>query len=97
MPHKHLASAIKKPLHAALRANGIRCIRPHDLRHTLASQLRLKGIPIEDIQEILGHSDIKMTLRYAHISSEKKRFAVDVLEDDKIESCINSAVGQAVI
>lgn len=80
-PHKYLASSIKKPLHGALRAAGIRMIRPHDCRHSFASQLRLKGIPIEDIQKLMGHSDIKMTLRYAHISSNKKRIAVDVLEN----------------
>ena len=79
-PHKHLASSIKKPLCKALETAKIRTIRPHDLRHTCASQMRLRGIPIEDIQSLLGHSDIKMTLIYSHISPVKKRIAVDVLD-----------------
>ena len=83
-PHKYLFSSIKRPLKNALRAAGIRIIRPHDLRHSFASQLRLKGISIEDIQELLGHSEIKMTLRYAHISPKKKRIAVDMLERDTL-------------
>ena len=79
-PHKYLASSIKKPLHAALTKAKIRLIRPHDLRHSFASQLRLNGISIEDIQSLLGHSDIKMTLIYSHISPNKKKIAVDVLD-----------------
>ena len=42
-------------------------LHPHLLRHTRASQLRLEGVALEDIKELLGHSNIQTTLIYAHI------------------------------
>jgi integrase len=45
-------------------------IRFHDLRHTFASQFMMNGGNIFDLQKILGHTDIKMTLRYAHFSPD---------------------------
>ena len=43
-------------------------IRFHDLRHSCATVLLSKGVPLEKIKEWLGHSDIKMTERYAHMN-----------------------------
>jgi len=44
-----------------------RKIRFHDLRHSCATLLRREGVPMEDIQKWLGHSDITTTERlYAH-------------------------------
>ena len=51
----------------------------HDLRHTFASQLLLKGGSLKDVQELLGHKDIKMTMRYAHLTQEHKKKAVNLL------------------
>ena len=42
-------------------------LHPHLLRHTRASQLRLEGVALEDIKELLGHSNIQTTLIYTHI------------------------------
>ncbi len=52
----------------------------HDLRHTYASHLAMKGVPLKVIQELLGHSTIDMTMLYAHLSPETKRSAVQVLD-----------------
>ena len=41
----------------------------HELRHSFGSQLVIGGAPIKGVQELLGHADIKMTLRYAHLGS----------------------------
>jgi integrase len=50
-----------------LKKNGLRKIRFHDLRHTCATLLRHEGVPMEDIQKWLGHSEISTTERiYAH-------------------------------
>lgn len=42
--------------------------RFHDLRHTFASHFMIRGGNLYDLKEILGHSDMKMTMRYAHLS-----------------------------
>ena len=47
---------------------GVRKIRFHDLRHTFASHFMMNGGSIFELQILLGHSDIKTTMRYAHFS-----------------------------
>jgi len=53
--------------------------RFHDLRHTFASKLAIKGVPIYVISELLGHTNIQMTMRYAHLSPKAKREAIECL------------------
>jgi integrase len=61
------------------RAN-MRPLSWHVLRHTFASHLVMRGAPLKTVQELLGHATIEMTMRYAHLSPEVKRDAVDLLD-----------------
>jgi len=51
---------------AIVRA-GLQNCRVHTLRHTHASRLIQNGMSVYEVREILGHSDIKTTMRYAHL------------------------------
>jgi integrase len=72
---------VKKSFASALRKSHILDFRFHDLRHTFASRLVMKGIDLTTVKELLGHKDIKMTLRYAHLSAPHIKDAVAILDD----------------
>ena len=57
---------------------GLADFRFHDLRHTFASHYVMEGGSIKSLQEIPGHKDISMTMRYAHLSEE---YARDKMEE----------------
>ena len=69
----------KRSFASACRRAGIEAFRFHDLRHTFASQLVMNGISLKAVQELLGHADIKMTMRYSHLSQAHLQDAVAVL------------------
>jgi len=61
------------------RKAGLRQIGWHVLRHTFASHLAMRGVALKAIQELLGHSTMEMTMRYAHLSPDVRRDAVRLL------------------
>ena len=70
---------IKKGFSAALGKSHILDFRFHDLRHTFASQLVMKSVDLATVRDLMGHKDIKMTLRYSHLSKTHLKDAVNVL------------------
>lgn len=71
----------KWPLWNACRRAGLRRIGWHVLRHSFASDLAMRGVPLKAIQELMGHATIEMTMRYAHLSPDVRRDAVQLLDD----------------
>jgi integrase len=77
-PYTHwgISSAFKK---ACIKA-GCSNYRFHDLRHDFCSKLVQSGVDIYTVKELAGHKDITTTQRYSHLSPERLRKAVDVLD-----------------
>lgn len=71
----------RKHFQDACEAAGMRRFRPHDLRHTAATLLLAQGVPLWQVQEILGHSSIQVTKdMYGHLEVEHLRGAADQME-----------------
>ena len=60
----------KESFETILRWPGFRDFRFHDLRHTFASWYMMNGGDLYELAKILGHSNIKMTERYAKLAKQ---------------------------
>jgi len=70
---------MERAFRKARKAAGLNDVRIHDLRHTAASRMAQAGIDIYKVGTILGHKDVRMTMRYAHLNVESLREGVDAL------------------
>jgi integrase len=52
----------------------------HTLRHTFASWAMMRGASLKELQELLGHASLTMTMRYAHLAPERLKQAVSRLD-----------------
>jgi integrase len=67
---------IKRSWGKVLTAAKVYDFRFHDCRHSFASKLVMAGVDLNTVRELLGHADIKMVLRYAHLAPEHTAAAV---------------------
>jgi len=71
---------VKRAFATLLKRASIENFRWHDLRHHFASRLAMSKMDLNTIRELLGHGDLKMTLRYTHLAPEHKYEAVQKLD-----------------
>lgn len=83
--HGHVRDNMQSAWENALKRASIEDFHFHDLRHTFASQLLQAGASLAEVQKLLGHKSITMTMRYAHLCHEQTTEAVRKL-DERINS-----------
>jgi integrase len=70
---------LNRAFRRAAKAASIDNLHFHDLRHTFASRLVMRGVDLYRVQKLLGHLTARMTQRYAHMSPDYLRQAVGML------------------
>jgi len=72
---------LARSFHRISAVAGVPRIRVHDLRHMCSSFLAAQGVPARTIMEILGHSQIAVTMNvYTHVTSEEQRQAMKLMD-----------------
>lgn len=84
---------INRRLAAACRAAGIRVVTWHALRHTFATNAAMRGVPLQIVQHLLGHSTVKTTERYAHVAPSMLRVAIEMMARTDHQQGLGQSVG----
>jgi integrase len=79
-----VATNYKNGWKALLKRAEITQFRWHDMRHHFASRLVQRGVPLNTVRDLLGHSTVQMSLRYAHLAPDQRREAVAKLNEKPI-------------
>lgn len=82
--------SLLRDFYQLLIAGKLPRVRFHDLRHSAATLLTAQGVPLRVVQEILGHSDIRMTTRYGQVLAPSLRDAADAM--DKVLKPVTTVV-----
>ncbi|MFC1540579.1 tyrosine-type recombinase/integrase [Candidatus Margulisiibacteriota bacterium] len=68
--------SMRNAFRGAVRRASLKGVTPHTLRHTFGSHLAMGGVPIRTIQDIMGHSSIKTTEIYLHLSDQHRHESI---------------------
>lgn len=82
--HKWSPGWISKKWSLLMKKLGLK-YRFHDLRHTNASWMAIHGVPIQFIQELLGHSSVNVTKIYAHLNPDCLKSALEDVFSQKVK------------
>ncbi len=91
-PFDHKSAIVR--LRNACESAGLRRIGWHTPRHTFASHLVMRGVPLTAVKELMGHSNITTTMRYSHMVPATLRTAIDMLNPKMI---VGQDFGQPVV
>jgi integrase len=79
-----VATGFRTAWEKVLKRAKISKFRWHDLRHHFASRLIQRGVPLNTVRDLLGHSSVQMSLRYAHLAPDQRREAVAKLNEKPV-------------
>jgi integrase len=82
-------------LKLACEKAGVQGVTLHTLRHTFGTRLAASGVDLRTVQELMGHSNIKTTMIYAHIVEGNKQQAIARLNNYR-ENCHEITIGEVV-
>jgi integrase len=77
---------LQKPWRRIRKAAGLHDVRIHDLRHTFASKGIANGLNLPTIGALLGHTQMKTTMRYAHLAGESLKNAAMLVNQKMTEA-----------
>jgi site-specific recombinase XerD len=72
--------SITRLMQSLCKRAGVKVISIHGFRHSFASNLVMAGVPLYDVQALLGHSDFRVTQMYAHLSPDHLRGVTECLK-----------------
>lgn len=82
-PFKATRSTFDKALRVAASRGGLRPVSAHALRHTCATRMATKGVPLKVAQAVLGHQSLEMTMHYTHLAESQLEEAREALEQPR--------------
>jgi integrase len=85
---------VKKAWAGVLKDAHIENFRWHDMRHDFASRLVMSGVDLFRVQKLMGHSDISMTLRYAHLAPSDLQKTISLLDSEPVKKVQGKIMGQ---